>query len=63
MKQKSMTKKLTLKKETISNFELKNTSAGIALTQDYSQCGTGPATIMPCMCGDTLLCERTALCI
>lgn len=58
-----MRKKLTLKKETISNLELKKTSAGIAFTKDYSQCGTGPATIVPCMCGDTDLCFETQICI
>lgn len=62
MKQKTMNKKLTLKKETVSNLELKKASAGIALTMDYSQCGTGPATIVPCMCGDTDWCERTKFC-
>jgi len=54
MKQKPVNKKLTFNKETVSNLELKKASAGgiaVALTMDYSQCGTGPATIMPCMCG------------
>jgi hypothetical protein len=56
MKQKQMTKKLTFNKETISNLELEKAIGG-KLTMDYSQCGTGPATIVPCMCdgGGTLI--------
>jgi hypothetical protein len=57
MKHKRMSKKLTFKKETISNLELNQALGGIqdliALerpTLDYSECGTGPATIVPCMC-------------
>jgi hypothetical protein len=52
MKQKPMTKKLAFNKETVSNLELEKALGG-KLTMDYSQCGTGPATIVPCMCGDT----------
>jgi hypothetical protein len=56
MKQKKMNKKLTFNKETISNLELGKALGGKAFT-DYSQCGTGPATIMPCMCGgETYFC-------
>ena len=57
MKQKPMNKKLTFNKETISNLELEKAIGG-KLTMDYSQCGTGPATIVPCMCGDikTIFC-------
>lgn len=47
MKLKKMNKKLSFKKETISNLELDETFAG---GTDYSQCGTGQATIAPCMC-------------
>lgn len=50
MKQKQMIKKLTFNKETVSNLELDKALGGKAFT-DYSECGTGPATIMPCMCG------------
>lgn len=53
MKQKPMNKKLTFNKETVSNLELEKAVGGKPFT-DYSQCGTGPATIMPCMCGDTI---------
>ena len=56
MKHKPMIKKLTLKKETVSNLELDKVSGGLALLTNYSQCGTGPATIHPCMCGGTDLC-------
>ena len=56
MKRKPMIKKLILKKETVTNLELDKVSGGIALGTDYSQCGTGPATIRPCMCGETYLC-------
>ena len=56
MKQKPMTKKLAFNKETISNLELEKTLGGL-LTKNYSECGTGPATIVPCMCGgETNLC-------
>lgn len=51
MKQKPVNKKLTFNKETVSNLELDKTLGGKLFT-DYSQCGTGPATIVPCMCGD-----------
>ncbi|MCP5102820.1 MAG: hypothetical protein GY950_05560 [bacterium] len=54
MKQKRM--KLTFKKETISNLELEKTTGGVYYTYDYSQCGTGPATIVPCMCPNTYYC-------
>ncbi len=56
MKHKPMTKKLALKKETVSNLELDKVLSGVALRTDYSQCGTGPATIHPCMCGETFFC-------
>ena len=55
MKQKPMNKKLTFNKETISNLELEKALGGVITMADftnYSQCGTGPATIVPCMCGD-----------
>lgn len=56
MKHKKMSKKLTFKKETISNLELNRVLGGVndvdtvRPTMDYSECGTGPATIIPCMC-------------
>jgi hypothetical protein len=56
MKHKKMTKKLVFKKETISDLALKEVRGGIALerpTLNYSECGTGPATIAPCMCPET----------
>lgn len=60
MKHKRMSKKLTFKKETISNLELNqvlggvdNLVAAVRPTMDYSECGTGPATIVPCMCPPT----------
>ena len=60
MKQKQINKKLTFNKETISNLELEKTLGGAITTTeftDYSQCGTGAATIVPCMCPDeTLFC-------
>ena len=50
-----MNKKLTFNKETISNLELKKALGGAVDLgggfTNYSECGTGPATIMPCMCG------------
>jgi hypothetical protein len=60
MKHKRMSKKLTFKKETISNLELDRVLGGVdniavadKLTDYYSDCGTGPATIHPCMCPPT----------
>ena len=60
MKDKRMRKKLTFKKETISNLELNQVLGGaedaavaVKLTDYYSDCGTGPATIHPCMCPPT----------
>lgn len=61
MKTKKLNKKLSLKKITISNVgqldenELNELNAGLNAEQfirmtNYSQCGTGPATIVPCMC-------------
>jgi hypothetical protein len=54
MKQKQLTRKLTFNKETVSNLELDKALGG-KITMDYSECGTGPATIMPCMCGEGTL--------
>jgi len=51
MKQKQMNKKLTFNKETVSNLELEKAVGGM-VTMDYSQCGTGYATLVPCLCGD-----------
>lgn len=56
MKKKLNTKKLVFKKVTITNLEMNHVLGGLAAintvaqTEDYSECGTGPATIMPCMC-------------
>ncbi|UCH98546.1 MAG: class I lanthipeptide [Candidatus Aminicenantes bacterium] len=57
MKQKQMTKKLTFNKETVSNLELDKALGG-KFTMDYSQCGTGYATLVPCLCGgdETFFC-------
>ncbi len=51
---KQFTKKLTLKKETITNME--NILGGASekpityWTCNYSQCGTGKWTLVPCLC-------------
>jgi hypothetical protein len=56
MKHNLKGKKLVFKKETVSNLALNNALGGLAdvnvvkVTDDYSECGTGPATIVPCMC-------------
>ena len=51
MKQKQINKKLTFNKETVSNLELEKAVGGM-FTTDYSQCGTGYATLVPCLCTD-----------
>lgn len=59
MKTQKTIKKLSFKKVTISNLELGQVTGGAiqiaadVKTQDYSECGTGPATIVPCMCPPT----------
>ena len=59
MKTRKEIKKLALKKVTISSLEQGKVLAGAAAiiaerpTMDYSECGTGPATIVPCMCPPT----------
>ncbi len=58
MKTKKLNKKLTIKKETISNLdkaELDRVKGGAGVTFEYSECGTGHATLNPCLCG-TLIC-------
>lgn len=50
---KQITKKLTLKKSTVSNLEMGKITGGKhtdELTCDYSQCGTGVYTLVPCLC-------------
>lgn len=57
MKTKKISKKLSIKKETVSNLEnavLEMVKGGL-VTFNYSQCGDGPATVIPCLC-DTDLC-------
>ncbi len=60
MKSRKMNKKLSLNKETITNLELGNVNGGaadvqigIAKTRDYSECGTGHYTLVPCLCPPT----------
>jgi hypothetical protein len=55
MKTKKISKKLSFKKETITNLEtvVAGAFASLANTKDYSQCGTGAATLVPCLCPDT----------
>lgn len=58
MKTKKLSKKLTVKKETISNLgisELEDAKGGL-VTRNYSECGDGYATLVPCLCVDTELC-------
>jgi hypothetical protein len=58
MKSKKMSSKLNFRKVTVSNLEQETILGGAEandlvaarLTENYSDCGTGPATIVPCMC-------------
>lgn len=57
MKTKKISKKLRIKKETVSNLDnsvLEMVKGGL-VTFNYSQCGDGYATLVPCLC-DTDLC-------
>ena len=52
MKTKKISKKLSIKKETVSNLEnsvLEMVKGGLE-TRNYSECGDGPATVIPCLC-------------
>jgi len=56
MKTKKVSKKLSVKKATVSNLDnavLEMVKGGIE-TRNYSQCGDGPATVIPCLCGTDL---------
>ncbi len=58
MKTKKMNKKLSIKKETISNLgksELDMAKGGW-YTQNYSECGDGYATLVPCLCDTVDMC-------
>jgi hypothetical protein len=58
MKTKKISKKLIIKRETVSNLDnsvLEMVKGGLA-TFNYSQCGDGFATLVPCLC-DTDLCH------
>jgi hypothetical protein len=47
MKKVNLKGKLILNKSAISKFEMNNINGG-GFTKDYSECGTGPATIICC---------------
>jgi len=57
MKTKKIGKKLSVNRTTVSNLEeaVLEMAKGGRVTFNYSQCGDGYATLVPCLC-DTDLC-------
>ena len=52
MKIKKISKKLSIKRETVSNLDnavLEMVKGGL-VSLNYSQCGTGHATLVRCLC-------------